>query len=510
MIMRPLFNIKNCKFILLASIYCLSMHFTFAQTADAGKDRAVCNGNSTKLGGSTSNPDWCYSWLPGEGLDDPKSANPSASPTVTTTYTLTVTSKDFDGKKSDAVKVTVVDVKIKSIEFTSDHNLMCDGTTLLAEGSRFPNVEWEPSVPTNAPMTHTSSDTKKIEIKMTVEVKGFTSATAYTITGTSAETAYKFTHTGSMGAGMVTLSMKADNVIKKDIRLLDAEIEWKIKVDTTTCDMGKSGPHKIYTTIGTPVTDGPSTIPNEERMKAAHKYIIPSLALVPNSPICYPGLINEVNKKCGVYYLGRYLLGGGENGAWNLPNVSTSAGAALYDGNPVPGCDCISIATFIKFLSKLMGIPGTFGANTYMAIYRTPADLNRPNKAIIGSLSSPDIFPGDRGPNATPGLTASWTLALADVNCNGAPSGVKGDVGCTGGLNNFEAAVEYTYNGTTWYVPGGTTLIYKDPNHVVQIFQTLAWCDLFDHDGNPMTPDKYGVRKVDFTYTLPAVANPCP
>lgn len=58
---------------------------------DAGPDQQTCASTAVFLGGSpTSVPGSSYQWTPATGLDDPASANPSAAPTATTTYTLTV------------------------------------------------------------------------------------------------------------------------------------------------------------------------------------------------------------------------------------------------------------------------------------------------------------------------------------------------------------------------------------------------------------------------------------
>ncbi len=72
--------------------------------ADAGPDEIICVGGSVQLnasGGTT------YSWLPTTGLSDPDIANPVASPTVTTTYTVTVS--DNCCVDTDEVLVTVTD-----------------------------------------------------------------------------------------------------------------------------------------------------------------------------------------------------------------------------------------------------------------------------------------------------------------------------------------------------------------------------------------------------------------
>ncbi|MGD9116291.1 MAG: PKD domain-containing protein [Dehalococcoidia bacterium] len=63
--------------------------------ADAGADQVILLGGSAAIGGdptaSGGTPSYTYSWTPSDSLDDAALANPVASPTVTTTYTVTVT-----------------------------------------------------------------------------------------------------------------------------------------------------------------------------------------------------------------------------------------------------------------------------------------------------------------------------------------------------------------------------------------------------------------------------------
>ncbi|MEM9928835.1 MAG: T9SS type A sorting domain-containing protein [Bacteroidota bacterium] len=78
--------------------------------ADAGSDTQVCAGESVQIGGSPSASNgtepYIYAWSPTEGLDDATLANPTATPTATTTYTLLVT--DANGNTAeDAVTITV-------------------------------------------------------------------------------------------------------------------------------------------------------------------------------------------------------------------------------------------------------------------------------------------------------------------------------------------------------------------------------------------------------------------
>lgn len=73
--------------------------------ADAGLPNIICNGGSINL---TATGGVSYSWSPATGLNNPTTATPIASPTITTTYTVTVT--DANGCTDDAqVEISVND-----------------------------------------------------------------------------------------------------------------------------------------------------------------------------------------------------------------------------------------------------------------------------------------------------------------------------------------------------------------------------------------------------------------
>jgi uncharacterized repeat protein (TIGR01451 family) len=78
--------------------------------ADAGLDQVIMLGDSVVIGGtptaSGGTPVYTYSWSPAIGLNNASFANPTASPTANTTYTVTVT--DSKGcTDSDDMTVTV-------------------------------------------------------------------------------------------------------------------------------------------------------------------------------------------------------------------------------------------------------------------------------------------------------------------------------------------------------------------------------------------------------------------
>jgi PKD repeat protein len=75
---------------------------TSTLVANAGSDVAICDGSSTALSGNGGST---YSWSPAAGLNSTTVSNPVATPTVTTTYTLTISSGGCNA--SDNVVVTV-------------------------------------------------------------------------------------------------------------------------------------------------------------------------------------------------------------------------------------------------------------------------------------------------------------------------------------------------------------------------------------------------------------------
>jgi len=88
----------------------ISITVSAPPTADAGEDATICSGSSVQIGdsptGSGGMGTLSYSWDPTNDLDDPTAANPYASPSATTTYTVTVTDENncYD---TDDVIVTV-------------------------------------------------------------------------------------------------------------------------------------------------------------------------------------------------------------------------------------------------------------------------------------------------------------------------------------------------------------------------------------------------------------------
>jgi gliding motility-associated-like protein len=100
--------------------------------ANAGANKTVCLQNSALLNGSGVGT---YSWSNAATLDDATIATPTATPTQTTNYVLTVTSAEGCTDK-DTVTVTVIPVVAQQVS-TSNDTTICEGDViqLFAYGS---------------------------------------------------------------------------------------------------------------------------------------------------------------------------------------------------------------------------------------------------------------------------------------------------------------------------------------------------------------------------------------
>lgn len=116
--------------------------------ATAGDDVRVCAGEAVVIGDTArcGRPPYQYQWSPSDGLSDPTIPRPSASPSQTTTYTLTV--RDADGDEArDTVVVTILPRPVVSVP--ADISICGPDTVslvaLAAGGSAPYTYRWEPT-----------------------------------------------------------------------------------------------------------------------------------------------------------------------------------------------------------------------------------------------------------------------------------------------------------------------------------------------------------------------------
>jgi gliding motility-associated-like protein len=112
--------------------------------AEAGKDTAICLGNSITIGRVTS-PGLTYSWQPATGLSNSTIAQPIATPTLTTTYYLTA-SLIGGCSKLDTVTITVVNANAGNDTILCNGSIVTIGSTALTGV----NYNWLPATDLNS------------------------------------------------------------------------------------------------------------------------------------------------------------------------------------------------------------------------------------------------------------------------------------------------------------------------------------------------------------------------
>jgi hypothetical protein len=124
------------------------LNITPIPTAVAGKDTAVCFGESVEIGGEAycGLEPYTYSWAPANTLSDANAAKPVATPTETTTYTVEVTD---DLGRSDQASVTVYINPLPIVKEFPDTSI-CPGTEIeigneAESQAEIVEYEWTPA-----------------------------------------------------------------------------------------------------------------------------------------------------------------------------------------------------------------------------------------------------------------------------------------------------------------------------------------------------------------------------
>ncbi|MEM7037368.1 MAG: gliding motility-associated C-terminal domain-containing protein, partial [Bacteroidota bacterium] len=134
----------------------MQVDVTAAPSIQTGLPDTICPGESVTLGG-TPNSDYAYSWSPAASLNDPTSANPVASPTVTTTYTLVVTDTSTANMCSGSASVMITIAADDSVDITVPDTFVCnDGSIEITNTFTTPGVDflgWTPSADVDQPLS---------------------------------------------------------------------------------------------------------------------------------------------------------------------------------------------------------------------------------------------------------------------------------------------------------------------------------------------------------------------
>lgn len=172
-------RISNPKNTLIIFLFFRCIVSTYAQlTVDAGNNKSICMGDTATIGGfptaTGGTPPYNYTWIPNIGLNNNTAANPIASPSASTTYTLTVTDA-LSNSQTD-----IITVLLPNIDAGNDTTIN-EGATILLNASGGYNYKWQ---------ADSSLKYIKYAPPQTVQVEPKNTTTYYVTASDSSKTCY--------------------------------------------------------------------------------------------------------------------------------------------------------------------------------------------------------------------------------------------------------------------------------------------------------------------------------
>lgn len=132
----------------------------------------ICQGSQTTLQAAGG---FAYHWTPSTGLNNPDIANPVATPTVTTTYTVEIKLKNALGDtcvQTLSTIVTVIDPASIALTATADKDTVLSGefTKIHALVDTTLKIQWSPVTGVENPNAYTTKVTPKVTTTYTVTI----------------------------------------------------------------------------------------------------------------------------------------------------------------------------------------------------------------------------------------------------------------------------------------------------------------------------------------------------
>lgn len=140
--------------VILTSNYCgsatsvesniITMKVAVSPVANAGRDTTICAGGYAQLSGAGGT---YYSWSPANALNNPYTANPVATPKISTNYVLTV-KNDAGCEATDSLLLTVLTPSYPSANIMIADSVICFGTPVIftaavTNGGANPVYQWQ-------------------------------------------------------------------------------------------------------------------------------------------------------------------------------------------------------------------------------------------------------------------------------------------------------------------------------------------------------------------------------
>jgi len=350
----------------------------------------------------------------------------------------------------------------------------------LSAGERYPDVEWDISRPREiARLTHTTS--RHLEARALVTLNLLPTRTLVRLLGESEDGHFAMDGSAKMEISggdpcKAVINLRSHSPFPAALTLLRGEIHWLAEIRIPgeypkTVDIGETTSIECFLTRGTPRTQKPASEVTAMRLHESYRRLQDAISRLPENPSVV-AIVHALTSHCGRFYNPQRHFE--RQDAWYVPVTWRYR---------YPGASCISICNYCSLILDQIGMEGEY---KQLEIYARP---DNPTKAIEGAVTSEDIVK-EVG-------WQTWQLFLVDDRSTG-----WGQVGSYGGMNNYEACIAFTWQGKTFYFPGGTDRVYDNLDQVLCVFRTLVWARW---DVRRMN---WQVMEVVHTYTPPGKGVP--
>lgn len=411
-------------------------------------------------------------------------------------------------------KTPIVEIKIVSLKFLSDHHVMQDNNSDWKNtGSLFSKPEWVYGK-ASAPVSNTKNSPVSVELEIDVFPTDADEVTGCTIKGDAGFASLVFSCTQNLKGGKFTgINAKTAGKLADAVNKLTGDIKWSVDVPGQgTLAAGASWGHIIYVTIDTPISAPVREAGiTQKRMDKAVELISPFHSNDPHT------IVQKLMQLIPYYWLNNTPPASytGPTPGANLDyprylsrDAPTLGGAWLIADFLGAYAECQAIVRFVRAVTKQVGCPGDARV---MLVFADP-DFNNGNDVKEQDYELPRDHQADSSINGMLGygLNNHTQKVINGMSCGPAllapqptvnvKEGYTFDMNQVDekwiGLNNYEACLKFTYpdppsSASVAKYYGGGAAITNTKEEMIKAFHSLAWVSFL-----PSRPGKQMVKIV--------------
>lgn len=472
------------------TVYTTSVTVNAMPTAAPTNDGPICNGGTVTLTANPSGGASTYSWS-GPNLSSAVVANPTATPTTTSVYSLTVTNGTAaSGCSPTTIYTTTVTVNPTPTAAPTNTSPICNGGTVALSanpGGSTSTYTWSgPSLSStteqNPTATPTTTSVYSLVVTNGTAASGCSPSTVYTtsVTVNSTPTAAPTNSGVICNGGTVTLTANPSGGANT--------YSWSGSNLSSTTAQNPTATPTVTTTYSLTVSDGtgnPGCSPTTVYTTTVTVNPIPVAAPTNDGPICNGGTVNlAANGSAGAT---NFTWSGANLSATNIsnpsatPSVTGTYSLTVSDGTGNPGCSPTTIyTTSVTVNSTPTAAPTN---NSPICNGGTVALTANPGGSTTNyTWSGPNLSSATaQNPTATPTTNSVYSLVVTNgtaasgcapsaiyttsVTVNSTPTAAPTNSGviCNGGTVTLTANPSGGANTYSWSGPNLSSSVVANP-----------------------------------------------